>query len=511
MTRPWKHPKTGVYWLRRGVPEDLRALVGKREEKRSLGTKDPVEAKRLHAIALAELDKRWASLRAGPCSLTERQAHEMAAVLHDRWVDMHREEPTQQAFWPVRLGDKLFAPPKPFDLSKLGTPDIWTFDPDWYDVDRLETWCLQQSEGCLAAHGLIVDEEDRKKLARAIAAAVQRASLALDRMAKGEIGPTPHPGLYPPSSQRNDARAGIGKPVRFGELVEGWAAETKPVPKTLYEWRRVLNQLATFLGHDDAGRLTADDLVSWKLQMIEAGLHGKTIRDGKIAPVRAILRWAVDNRRLTSNPAERITVDVKVEAGTKKRSFNDQEAATVLKAARREINPARRWVPWVCAYSGARLSEVCQLRKEDIVQIDQLWCMRLVPEAGSLKTANAERTVPLHPALIEEGFLGFVETVRSGPLFAALRPDKFGRRGGTGTKQLGRWVRSLGIVDERIQPNHSWRHRMRTLGRRYGLAPDIVDALVGHARRTVADRYGEFEVAALYRELTRIPTLTLAK
>jgi hypothetical protein len=36
MSRPWKHPNSGVYWLRRGVPEDLRALVGKREEKRSL-------------------------------------------------------------------------------------------------------------------------------------------------------------------------------------------------------------------------------------------------------------------------------------------------------------------------------------------------------------------------------------------------------------------------------------------------------------------------------------------
>ena len=49
MSRPWKHPNSGFYWLRKGVPEDLRALVGKREEKRSLLTRDPVEAKRLHA------------------------------------------------------------------------------------------------------------------------------------------------------------------------------------------------------------------------------------------------------------------------------------------------------------------------------------------------------------------------------------------------------------------------------------------------------------------------------
>jgi integrase len=160
---------------------------------------------------------------------------------------------------------------------------------------------------------------------------------------------------------------------------------------------------------------------------------------------------------------------------------------------------------------GARLSEVCQLRREDIVLIDNFWCMRFVPEAGSLKTVNAERTVPLHQALIDEGFLNFVESVCAGPLFSGLRPDKFGRGGGTGTKQLGRWVRSLGITDPRLQPNHSWRHRMRTLGRRHGLAPDIVDAFVGHARRSVADRYGEFEVSALSREISKIPVLSLGE
>jgi hypothetical protein len=44
MARPWKHPATGVYWLRKGVPEALREPVGKREEKLSLRTKDPHEA-----------------------------------------------------------------------------------------------------------------------------------------------------------------------------------------------------------------------------------------------------------------------------------------------------------------------------------------------------------------------------------------------------------------------------------------------------------------------------------
>ena len=109
-TRPWKHPKTASYYLRRGVPLDLRALVGTREEKVSLGTKDPVEAKRLHAVALVELEQRWAALRVGPRRLSEREAHDLAAPFYDHWISLYRDEPSRQIFWRVELGDKLWPP-----------------------------------------------------------------------------------------------------------------------------------------------------------------------------------------------------------------------------------------------------------------------------------------------------------------------------------------------------------------------------------------------------------------
>jgi integrase len=217
----------------------------------------------------------------------------------------------------------------------------------------------------------------------------------------------------------------------------------------------------------------------------------------------------VDNRRLPANPAERIGVDVRVKAAETIRSFTDEEARTILKAALQERHPVRRWVPWLCAYTGARVSEVCQLRAEDVVQVDGIWCLKLAPEAGSLKTHSSERAIPLHPAVLESGFLDFMRSVRSGPLFAALTPDKFGNRGGNGTKVLSRWVRGLGLVDPRLSPSHSWRHRLKTLGRRHGLALDLVNAITGHGRKTVADGYGEFPMPALYREIQKIPTLEL--
>ncbi len=46
MSRPQKHSTGGVNWSRKRVPDDLRQFVGKREEKLSLGTRNPEEARR---------------------------------------------------------------------------------------------------------------------------------------------------------------------------------------------------------------------------------------------------------------------------------------------------------------------------------------------------------------------------------------------------------------------------------------------------------------------------------
>ena len=511
MSRPWKHPKTGIYQLRKVVPDDLRKLIGKREEKLSLQTRDPAEAKVRHAKALAELEARWANLRTGPKSLTEREAHELAIVAHDRWLEQHRDNPSQQAFWDIELGERAFAPSKRltsaeldrlFDLTTIAVDDTAT------KIFQLEEWCLQAADDCLSQRGFVVDDQSRRTLARAVAAAVQRASVTLSRMAKGEfIAST----LFSPAGMTPLSPVPVPpqRAVSFQDLLDGWKAERRPVAKTVYEWSRVIRELEKYLGHSDAHRVTGDNLVEWKRSMVAAGLRGKTIQGSKLSPVRAILQWGVQNKLVPSNAADGISLETKSKQGEKKRSFTDEEAKIILRAALSERDPVKRWVPWIGAYTGARLSEICQLRSEDVLQIEDIWCMKFAPEAGSLKTSGSERIVPVHPALSESGLLNFVAQVKSGPLFADLSPDKFGKRGGNGTKMIGRFVRQLGLKDPRLSPSHSWRHRIRTLGRKHGLARDILDAITGHGLKAVADSYGEFPVEALFRELCKIPKLGL--
>ena len=505
MTRPWKHPKTGMYWLRKRVPDDLRGLVGKREEKRSLKTKSAPEAKVRLSQALLDLEQQWMNLRRGPVALTEADAHALAASVYDRWIAIHADNPGEQRVWNTEIGvSGVWDPPPPVHMIPLHLMQAYE------RAEGLQKRCFETADELLANGGLTTDEPGRRRLARAVSAAMQRASLTLERMALGE-GLETSRGLHsPPTAVPRGKRPIRANPASLDQLVDDWAKERDPAKKTLYEWRRIIRELKVYLGHGDAARIASTDLNRWKAELLNQGLRPKTIRDAKIAPVRAILQWGVDNDRLPTNAAARVTMDVKVKAAERKRSFTDAEAALVLGSARRELNPVLRWVPWLGAYTGARVAELCQLRREDVVEVDGVWCLRITAEAGPLKTLSSERMVPVHSALIAEGFLAFVDGVPSGPLFKALQPDKFGSRGGNGTKMTGRWVRSLGIVDTRISPNHSWRHRMKTLARSHDVRPDIGDALVGHGKRSVGDAYGEFQVRALKRELEKIPALQVS-
>ncbi len=55
---------------------------------------------------------------------------------------------------------------------------------------------------------------------------------------------------------------------------------------------------------------------------------------------------------------------------------------------------AKRWAPWLAAYTGARISELTQLRKEDVLVEGDIHFLRITPAAGLVK-ADQYRDVPV--------------------------------------------------------------------------------------------------------------------
>src|SRR3954469_19383573 len=136
-----------------------------------------------------------------------------------------------------------------------------------------------------------------------------------------------------------------------------------------------------------------------------------------------MFKWAMGRngaRIIATNPAVGVHLDEPKAVVRRERTFRPVEVRAILKAAL-EVTPhpkdlsisnAARWCPWLAAYSGARITELCHLRGRDI------WVEEGVPVMHLWKTkTDTPRKVPLPPHLIEQGFLSFVRACGSKPLF----------------------------------------------------------------------------------------------
>jgi integrase len=105
-----------------------------------------------------------------------------------------------------------------------------------------------------------------------------------------------------------------------------------------------------------------------------------------------------------------------------------------------------------------------------------------------------------------------VKSILAGPLcYLFVTPAKDGSVRGPwrGIKNRPReFVREV-ITDPRVLPNHAWRHLFKTIGMEAGIDGRVLDAMCGHAARTVGEAYGEATRTAMVRAMKRFPRFQL--
>jgi hypothetical protein len=249
MTRPSKHPKSGIYWLRKRVPDDLRNLIGKREEHFSLGTRDPSEAKRLHALKLAEVEERWANLRVGQRPLSPDDLARLASEIGEQLRRQLEADPYQPLRWDVEIGTRLWTASDTHDVYTDITQPLSPADRKRLDQQNI---CYVLVDERLNGRGVAAHPEDRERLARAASLQVQRIIQNHEAYLLGRHEVSA--GGWEPSKLRVPAT-----PLTFEAVIQGWLVEKKPNEKTEYTWRRVMTELSEFVGHDDARRVSADN------------------------------------------------------------------------------------------------------------------------------------------------------------------------------------------------------------------------------------------------------------
>lgn len=471
-----------TYYFRRAVPLDLvgcfATATGKprTEWKFSLRTKDREAAKRLLRPYEVDTDKLIDDARAAlkpPLVLSpaevaaqQRAAEEQAAQAALEAESMARREAR----------------------SELRT--------QWRQRRRMSTAMLDPEEA--AAVDLIKEKDAELEELRAAVATLRAGA---EELGGGVRGQPSSAALYPQP----------GTTLSLSGLYERYAASGAANPKTVVKWRSRVAALIHFLGHDDACRVSRADLNRWVEGLVAKGLAKKTIEAGYLPAIKVTLSLAVDDEAIPSNPATALRVRAPKPAKLRERDLTDDEATTILASA---LGPqpaglapshalARRWVPWLCAYTGARVGEICQLRAKDIRQEQGVWVIHITPVAGAVKTHEA-RSVPLHPHLIEQGLEKLAKAEDTSPLFYQ---EGAGNEVNPGAKiraaHLARWVRSLGV--DAPQPFHGWRHRFKTVARTVGVEEYVAERIQGHAPRHAGGGYGFVTLATMRDAIARLP------
>lgn len=301
-------------------------------------------------------------------------------------------------------------------------------------------------------------------------------------------------------------------PLVFKSLLEVWRKEPReyePRARTVDAYGRILDELADFLKHSNATTVTDDDVRRYLEWLDGKGLAVKTRKD-RLTALKAIFQAGVIAKKLADNPAKSIRFKKGPKAKAKRRAFTPEEAALILTATRAEKG-FKRWAPWLMAYSGMRVEEAGQIRKADVTTLKERHYIWLTDAAGHVKNRQ-DRIVPLHPSVIAEGFMEFVEGCKTERLFPEASIGRDGKQKDGGSGLLGRWIRKrLKIDDASVPPNHGWRHWFKRFCESNGVIAEARRLVEGRSEGLTEEQYGTNDREEwLAKELEKLPAIISA-
>jgi integrase len=518
MASPYKDSK-GNHVLRKRLPDDVRAEYGRlygprHEAKRSIpaGTK-PHVVKQLAGEFIAEVEGRIAHIRAElngeSVSLTERQARTLAGQWYVWFLD--RYQSGDLLVWQgmrerVQAAIRDAVSDKEWDEED---PDILFRDrEDVREAVRPVLADIGETSQFLAQRRLVLDPVSRNQFLDFV---YDDLAEALRRRADRDHSEDKYRERFPKFDEVDHRDTPI-------QLFERWVREQKPAASTVETWRYVFRAMEEKFSGRSAASIGVEEARQWIANLITDERSAATVDKNWLTASKTVFGWAARHKHISRNPFANVPLTIPKKAKLREKAFRADEYRAILKAALEATDTgapfgaAKRWVPWLCAYTGARAGEITQLRKKDIVEREGIYALNITPEAGSVKDREA-RIVPLHQDLIDQGFLRFVAEHSEGPLF--YTPDPNNQQGNLLTskkprsvqvrQRLAKWVRELGITDKEVQPNHAWRYTFKQIAARNKIEEAMRDYITGHAPATIGRSYTVPNLEDMAEAMKRFP------
>jgi integrase len=305
--------------------------------------------------------------------------------------------------------------------------------------------------------------------------------------------PTPGPAL-----------ASASGPVRtINDALCSWTDKRDRPPKTVATFTRHAAQFTEMMGNlplhsldKQTARRFRDKLTTWARE------QGKTANTANnvLVSVRSLINVARDEGWVEGDPFERLAVEVGGKESEGREPWTYEELLVLfddpiwtnhdLPMARKAGGAAAYWIPLIACYTGARLSEIAHLWKDDL-KVDQgaeVVEFRADEARGKrLKNQGSWRAVPMHKELVRLGLVDYAATLPDGPLFPDL-PTK-GKNGAGG--MFGQWFGEFKTGKGFATPDktmHSFRHLVATELRLKGVTEALANAVLGHVGQGIGQK-----------------------
>jgi integrase len=334
---------------------------------------------------------------------------------------------------------------------------------------------------------------------------LQTLNLSADSMAKLLAGPNPAP-IVPVAQVPVQKTEEGGTTIQ--EMVPRYASRKRNmlVEKTLYEYGNYHRKFVEWLElrkkkkHIPIHSITRADVADFIDDLLAEGLASRTISQKYLAAINGLFTLArttgvlPEGQPLVSSGHKVFSKrDAKKSSDSSSyKSFTEDELQKIfhqqfLSEAKK---PVDFWAPLLGLFTGARLNELCQLDIKDIQQHGEIWAIHFIDDEPdkSLKSPAARRLIPIHPTLIELGFLDYWNDAKQflggRKLFPYLSYSKFDGYASTPSDRWGKYLDSIEITD-RKKVFHSFRSTSNDCLKQNGVPEESRCQFIGHEHDTI--------------------------
>jgi len=262
-----------------------------------------------------------------------------------------------------------------------------------------------------------------------------------------------------------------------------------------------------------------------KLKLSQKEIQTPQNINKRITKLSVFGNWGVRQGLLITNPFSGMKFSVKKQPHTRQPFTADElrkifKPETYLKWTIHFSHPYRKdrvsnhlpyyWIFLLGIFSGMRTNEMCQILLSQVKKEKGIWFIFIEDsEETKVKTENAIRKVPVHPQLIDLGFVDYVTAQKKskrGRLFWELSEDRDGFASHVSRHYNQRFLPAVGVWKKYTKVLYCTRHTF--INKLYSEMVDenVIKVLIGHEKEFTMKHYGgdPFTPERLLEEISKV-------